>query len=1603
MGLDVYYDYLGNQQYRIIIKAYGDCASSLGVDPLPNAGGLNFDLVGQGGGCTQPVQIGAWQLLSYQEVTPICPGYPTKCNTSGASLDGVREAVFQGIFDFSGVSCTIYNIEVSQCCRNNAITNVTSPGARYIFSNVVTIDLSIPNSSPRFLQLPTPYICYNQPFSFNQGAVDPDGDSLAYRIDFCQGGTTAATAGSPVVYVAPATNAAPIISNPPMFISPTTGDIFITPSAIQTSIMCVFVDEYRNGTLIGTIVRDIQVKVINCGANRVPQLTGITENPNQPTYQFTDTICAGVPATLYITSQDSNVGQFLTLTWNNGIPTASFSSTPGFNAYGTFTWNNPVASTQPYTFTVRVQDDYCPINGYRDYTFLLYVQGGPFEARDSIVNIVCNDVTFAAVIDSGGVPPFTFEWDGEGNLDFNIFRNDSSFTHSYPGPGTYHYTLTITDALGCKQIVADSVTVINASIADAGVDTTICNNVPLILGSSGLPNYRYRWRPGSFLSDSTIAQPTLTYLNTGANPVTVSYQVIATDTLTGCSATDFVNITIKPEITTFIAGPSTLCLGDTATLSAPLSASYQWSTGDTTQIIQVSPNDSTTYTLITTDFDGCPTTPATLTINVIPPIQVEITGIDTICVGDSTLLTCSPATTYLWSTGETSASIWVKPTTTTTYWVNTTHSGCNGLPDSITIVVNPIPSITIQKSKLVACQQEIVTFNYSGNGSPQTTFDWLVTNGSILSGQGTDTITVAFDSSGTQFIYLTINDKGCVAKDTQQIFINPTPVISAGADTTICKGTSVYVLKGQILTGTGCQYFWSPSYGLDNPNALNPNAFPDTTTTYYFYAVCNGCTSTVDSVTVLVNPRPVAQIINPIIDLCSGDSAQFQVNVTNGSGNYTYQWIPATGLSNANIANPLIFASDTTVYQLVVTDSTGCKSDTMLAQVNVRSSPILDAGENDTLCKGQGTFLQPSVAGNGGFSYLWSPSTGLSNPNIANPFATPSQTTTYYLEVISNVTGCVSNVDSVTIVIIDPQPPFAGNDTSICFGDSIQIGSVSVPGRQYFWTPTTGLSDPTIANPIAKPDFTTTYSLQYIENGCLSASDEITITVMGRPTVDAGDSLETCPGEPVQLQAIASGVPGPYTFTWLPTTGLDNPNAQNPIASPLTTTKYYVYASAQGCEGNIDSVIVFVKPVPVIDADTTNSRYHICQGDTVYLPGKVTSSLQPVHIRWWGKDSAHTQWLSDTSIATPFVVPQVSATYYLQAEAGGCVSNIDSVYIQVTPKLEVKKFPEGEASLCKGTQIPIAVGNLPVGATVMWLNSTDSSLISNDSILFVNPEVTTTYLVYVVHEVCEYWDSIQVIVYPQPKAQFRAGYNESCNRLEVSFIDLSEYAVAWMWDFGDGSPVVNVPDPTHVYTQPGTYTVTLRVKGYGACSDSAIYNQTFTIREGVKALFASQPDAPVQMILPQTTVQFTDSSQNAVAWFWDFGDGYSSTEQNPTHQFLRIGQYFVNLQVVDSNGCVDSYAKGPYIIVEPTLQVYNVFTPNGDGVNDYFRIPYDGHESYEFIIYDRWGVQLYSTQNPQDKGWNGITPNGKEALEGVYFYSLKIGDNLQNGSFTLMR
>jgi hypothetical protein len=182
-----------------------------------------------------------------------------------------------------------------------------------------------------------------------------------------------------------------------------------------------------------------------------------------------------------------------------------------------------------------------------------------------------------------------------------------------------------------------------------------------------------------------------------------------------------------------------------------------------------------------------------------------------------------------------------------------------------------------------------------------------------------------------------------------------------------------------------------------------------------------------------------------------------------------------------------------------------------------------------------------------------------------SPFARPD-TTTIYTAVVTSSNGCSSaltttdTLSSITVVV-NPQPiAEAGPDIDACLGDSTVLQGLSYgagPVYTYEWSPFTGLSDPTLPNPVASPPFTTQYILNTWSNGCPSIGDTMTLWVHTTPTPSAGNIVEICLGDSGQLDAFGAGDSTAfYTYLWTPSASLDDATAENPLASPDTTTVY---------------------------------------------------------------------------------------------------------------------------------------------------------------------------------------------------------------------------------------------------------------------------------------------------------------------------------------------------------------------------------------------------------------------------------------------------------------
>ena len=373
--------------------------------------------------------------------------------------------------------------------------------------------------------------------------------------------------------------------------------------------------------------------------------------------------------------------------------------------------------------------------------------------------------------------------------------------------------------------------------------------------------------------------------------------------------------------------------------------------------------------------------------------------------------------------------------------------------------------------------------------------------------------------------------------------------------TSVCSGSSQTYSVSPVTGATS--YIWTLPSGWSGSSTTNSiNATAGATGGNITVKATNSCGTSPASTMALTVTTALVANAGADVSICPGGAVTL-----NASGGNTYSWSPATGLSCANCPDPIATPSVTTIYEVTVSSGT-CSSDSDTIQVTVNALPTADAGTDVTICSGNSTSLNAS----GGASYNWNPTTGLNNPNIANPIANPAITTTYIVDV-TDVNGCM-NEDSVVVNVTTALVANAGPDASICEGGTATLNASG--GSNYSWSPTTGLSCITCPSPGASPSVTTTYEVTVSSGTCATSSDMIQVTV-NSPTASAGSDVTICSGSSTTLNAS-----GGVSYSWSPATGLNDPNIAAPAANPTTTTIYEVTVTdASGCTGT-DTVTVTV-------------------------------------------------------------------------------------------------------------------------------------------------------------------------------------------------------------------------------------------------------------------------------------------------------------------------------------------------------------------------------------------------------------------------------------------
>lgn len=871
---------------------------------------------------------------------------------------------------------------------------------------------------------------------------------------------------------------------------------------------------------------------------------------------------------------------------------------------------------------------------------------------------------------------------------------------------------TVTGSNGtCSNTSAVSVTV-NASptVSATSSPTAICVGSTATLTASGA--LTYTWMPGA-IAGTTLAVTPL---------VTTTYSVTGTNAA-GCTNTKTISVFVNtiPTVTA-TASPTSICSGSSSTLTASGATTYTWNPGAIASATAVvSPTITTNYTV--TGANGACTSTATLSLLVNPnPTVTAVASPTSICSGASSTLTSSGATTYTWMPGALAGgTVVVAPTITTTYTVTGTNGACTNTK-TITLIVNPNPTLTAAASPTSICSGASSTLTSSGAAS----YTW---NPGALAG-GTVVVTPTITTNYT----VTGANGACISTKTVSLIVNTTPTLTASSSpTVICSGSSA------TLTGTGATtYTWNPGALAGSTVVVSPTV----TTTYTLLGATGTCTNSI-TVSLSVTPTPTVTAVSSPTGICSGASATLT-----GNGATSYTWNPGALSGTSVVVSPTI----TTTYTVI--GATGVCSNSNTVSLTVSNSPTLVVGGPPVICSGRPATLTVS----GAITYTWNPG-ALTGTSIV---VSPTVTTTYSVTG-DNGLGCTST--STLLLVVNPSPTVTAvaSPTSICSGSSSTItasGAIT-----YTWLP----GGATTSSIIVNPGTTTTYSVRGMNAFGCPKTFTVLLVVNPNPTLTASSSpTAICSGASATLTSS-----GATTYTW-------NPGALaggTVVVTPTINTTYTVTGDNGGCTGT-QTVSLVVNANPTVTASSSPTA--ICSGATATLTGSGATTYT------WNPGA-----LTGTSVA---VTPTITTTYTVLGNNGTC-SNTNTVLLTVNanPTVTATASP---TSICVAGSVTLTAS----GATTYTWNPGPIA----GATVVVSPTVTTIYTLDGSNAAgCIGSTTLAVVVNTVPVVSAISSSTAICTGATATLTGVGAASYTWNPGAIAGTTVVVSPTVTTVYTVTG--------------------------------------------------------------------------------------------------------------------------------------------------------------------------------------------------------
>lgn len=1018
------------------------------------------------------------------------------------------------------------------------------------------------------------------------------------------------------------------------------------------------------------------------------------------------------------------------------------------------------------------------------------------------------------------------------------------------------YSVTASNIEGCSTSQLEIVNSKNLPNAAIVADKSeICTGDSLTLVAGWAVGYQYLWNTGATTRQIVVK-----------NGDTYSVMVTAN----GCSALASMDVTEHALPSISFSGNTNICYGDSTTITAAAADAvrYQWSNGRETSSITVQPVVDTQYQVKVTDVHSCANT-SSVNVNVADLPVVVISGLDSMCVGDSILLTSTGGVVCFWNdevitpnryvyqqgtytvihtniwgcTSSASKTVWYyeMPTAsiTGTSWfctgnftTLTAHGGerykwSSGSTDSVLVVTSEgVYGVQLwDRHSCVAADSVDVTRRVNPvvliNG--QT----AVCSGdtSLLTASAPTAIAYQW-STGSQDSVIRVSEAGiysvvvedhfaCHGQSSVDFKVHDLPACSVVGDSVICAGDTA-----QLTAEGGISYLWSTG-----DTTMTIRVSPDSTSTFLLtVADSNGCVN-YSSFTVTVKQISPIFIEGPD-GFCIGDSALL---IAHGAENY--QW------STGKISDR-IYVNQPGLYEVYSQETNGCMTSAS-KYVNQYEIPEVSVGGAEQGCNGDTVELK--AVSNVPVTYLWSNGSTDSTARVYS--------TNVYRVTVTDENGCHNSAAKLLMFYTMPSVEIVA-PTSVCRGDSVTLTSITENNVSYLWS--TGQTTSSI---VVSPNSYTNYTVIVAnEHGCTSSAST-SLLVNPKPYVSIMGDTAICEGGTTNLVATTA-----LSYRW--STGSTNQTILVSQAGDYSVT----ITNGLGCTNNA-SVHVSVYSYPQVFITGSDES---CAGNTVTLSA-------------WGADAY--LWSNGSTESAIQVNPSTTAEYSVVGSNTQCASTAThTITVHALPSAQI----QSQNAMCEGSTLALTANG---GVAYFWSTGANTQV--------VNIEQGGTYWVAVQDEFgCVDTARKTIVEYARPDV-YIMGASTLC---EGSTASLTAYGMgSCHWNTGDTLPTILI-------SQPGTYQVTLT--GLHGCTSTSSHDVVQLV-------------TPVVNIVGNTdmckydTVVLTANCVNASTFSWSTGATTQMIQVSP----MVNTNYIVS--AISSDGCV---AQASHL-----LAVHNSYVENYEG------------------------------------------------------------------------